>query len=216
MAVTDHGMRDFMCYNPAKIKAARAEVDKLRSESDLKLLLGIENDIIGTDGEIDLQKGYEGYFDLMLMGFHFPALPKDFKSWLQLYVPLRIHKVFRPSKERLRRNTLIVNKAIVRNKIDVLSHINYNIQVDVKEVAKCCADNGVLIELNCKHIGDLMPIMDELLNSDVRLIADTDAHKPSDVGDFHRLDAFLQQYDIGADKLVNLNETVIFPRREAR
>jgi len=217
LGATDHGFSDFRCYNREKLKKAKIEVEKLREDfPDFRLLLGTESDLVGLNGEIDLPRDLWNDFDINLLGFHIFTRPKDVQAFFKMHVAYNIDKIFAPSKERVARNTRYLIKALIDNPIHMVSHLNYNINVDAKEVAKCCYDYGILIELNIKHLDRVEPVMDELLASPVGLVANTDSHNPSSVGDFAKILPIVTQYNLTEKKLLNLGNTVIFPRMEQK
>lgn len=213
IGITDHGMGNWFSYNPKKARWARDEVDRLKEIYPLKILLGVENDIISRGGEIDYIPEVGGLFDINLLGFHFPVWMKSFKDYWTLKTPIRLSKVFPVSKEHVARNTKTVIKALERYPIHVFAHINYNILVNPKEVAKCCADNGIYLELNCKHVNTLYPIMDDLLSTDVKFLAGTDSHKAFKIGNFSALDGLIRDFALDEKRIANLGETVVFERK---
>ena len=213
IALTDHGMRNWCSYTPEKARKGRDEVERLRALYPMKILLGVENDIISREGDVDYISEVGHLFDINLLGFHFPVWMKSPKDYFSLKVPIRLSKIFPVGKDHLARNTKTVINALCRYPINVLAHINYNILVDPKEVAKCCADRGIYIELNCKHINTLYPIMEDLLATDVKFLANTDSHKPESIGDFSALDGLISDFGLDEKRLVNLGKSVVFQRK---
>ncbi len=217
IAITEHGPRN-IGVSEKSIRKCREDVEKLRGErNDIKIYFGIECDILSERGDIDVKERDISSFDLMLAGFHRFAIPYSFRDFRRYYMPGFFHflKPFM-TKEIIARNTKALISALTRYPIDMVAHINNRSIVNVKEVAKVCADNGIYIELNTKHLAELDPIIEDLLSVDgVQFIANTDAHFPSRVGDFKKNEAFILKHGI-ADRVVNLAPTVRFRSRIAR
>ena len=72
--------------------------------------------------------------------------------------------------------------AIRRYPVKAVAHLNHSLKVDVGAVAKACAEKGVLVEINAKHLKDLDGQWKALKDSGARFVVNSDAHKPSEVG----------------------------------
>lgn len=217
IAITEHGPRN-IGVSEKSIRKCREDVEKLRKErDDIKIYFGIECDIVSERGDIDIKEKDISSFDIMLAGFHRFAIPYSFKDFRRYYIPGYFH-FLKPflTKEIIARNTKALINTITRYPIDMVAHINNRSIVNVKEVAKVCADNGIYIELNTKHLAELDPIIEDLISVDgLKFIANTDSHFPSRVGNFEKNQAFIEKYDI-ADRVVNLASEVKFRSRIAR
>ncbi len=217
IAITEHGPRN-IGVGEKSIWKCREDVEKVRKErSDIKIYFGIECDIISERGDIDIKEKDISAFDVMLAGFHRFAFPYSFRDFRRYHLPGYLHFI-KPfiTKEVIARNTKALISAITRYPIDMVAHINNRSIVNVKEVAKVCADNSIYLELNTKHLVELDPIIEDLLSVDgVKFIANTDAHFPSRVGNFEKNEAFILKHGI-ADRVVNLASEVKFRSRIAR
>ena len=72
IAVTDHGF-GHIAYGVKRGKFAemRKETDRLNAQyPDIKVLLGLECNLISSDGDIDLREGEEKLLDVIVCGFH--------------------------------------------------------------------------------------------------------------------------------------------------
>ncbi|NCA66678.1 MAG: PHP domain-containing protein, partial [Clostridia bacterium] len=211
VAITEHGPRN-IGVTEDKIWQCRKDIEQLRKEnSDIKIYFGIEADIVSENGELDINASDYSKFDIMLAGFHRFAIPYTWRDFKRYYIPGIFHymKCFL-TESIIKRNTQALIKAIENNPIDMVAHINNRSIVNVKEVAKVCADNGVYLELNTKHLRELDPIIEDLLSvKDVLFIANTDSHFPSRVGCFEKNEEFIKKYNM-QDRVVNLASEVVF------
>jgi putative hydrolase len=214
VAITDHGFRHMM-YNVLRkeVPQMRADVTEAQKRYGIDVYLGIETNIVGSRGVIDLKEGDVEKLDIILCGYHkliHPHSPLDgcyylattanwmFKSW---------------SKKRLQKNTDMYRRIIENHDIDIITHINFEMKVDVYQVAKLCAEAGTFIELNGKrqHLTD--EELTAMAETDVQFIVDSDAHRVESVGDFSIPLAQLENVKIDPSRIVNLGQLPRFRSR---
>src|SRR5699024_3959910 len=89
IAICDHGPGHFTYgIKREDIKKMRKEIDELNKEfqpKGLKILLGVEANIIRYDGTIDVDDEIIEFLDILLLGYHFGAFPGTFKDGYKLY-----------------------------------------------------------------------------------------------------------------------------------
>ncbi len=210
IAITDHGL-DHLAFGlkRAKIAEVRATVDALNKSQPVRVLFGIEANVLNEEGAIDVRPEEVGEFDVILAGFHKMVkgqagfiLPNVVQGTLQ--IPL--------SDSRIRKNTAALVRAIRKNPIDVLAHINHDLGVDPVEVAKAAADYGVLLELN----GTKSHLSDEQLfrmnETGVTFLLNSDAHVPEKVGEVEL--PLAQTKRVGITRIANWNAFPTFRVRE--
>ena len=214
IAITDHGMRNVFKHNTAeKIRLARQEIDALNDEYkkngvDFKILLGIEANSVGLDGKMDIEDFSP--FDFVMVGFHRSARMYKLSDYFKYSLPAYLSVIFPISKKIRQRNTEALLKLIDRYPISFISHINNYAVVDVEKICDKCAEKGIYIEINCRHVFrkkfEMKDFFDKIYASGVKLICNTDAHTPDSVGDFTNVENFLNDipYDV-SDRIVNLN-----------
>ena len=205
IAITDHGLKHIAFgMNPKKVERQRADVERMRGKG-ITVLTGIEANVNG-DGAIDLKPYQREWFDIILAGYHILVYPSSVKDFFGFSLNMGYERIFAPTKAMVRANTRRLVNAIKNNPIDILTHVNYSMSVDVVEVAKACADAGTYMELNGKRINIPRDVFDEVLKTDVEFILNSDAHKVENVGNFSLGLRFIEGYGIenriaNADKL---------------
>ena len=212
VGIADHGLSHVMYGVRRKnIKKMRAETDELSARHNLKIYLGIESNINGAGGHIDISGKYRSDFDIILAGFHKFAMAHKFRDLFSLFYS-STHQTFfrRPTRNMLIRNTNAVVRAIIDNPVAILTHINYALAVDVKQVAQACADHGTLLELNGKRINLTPDQVGDILATPVQLIVSSDAHSPEKVGDFGKPLSFIYQNKIPLERIANWNKVPVF------
>ncbi len=200
IGITDHGYANpkKFALTPKKALEQKEKIIDYRKEYEKKGLTiyhGIEADIISTKGDIDLTKEQAKLFDYVICGFHnFPKM-KSFSDFMNISMRAYLSSIIKPSCDVIKRNTQTYIDMLENNPISILAHINSGHIVDVKEITKCCADLGVIIELNCKHCADLTDEdLDTFYNHKVRLIASSDAHRIDEIGDFSRVENRIKDF----------------------
>lgn len=206
VAVSDHGFDNPDRFSLTREKAARQTelIAEARCDHpDIRIYHAIEADITGTDGDIDMRPEDFARFDYVIAGFHRFAKPHTARDFFGFYLPAYFSFAFRPSADVVRRNTRAFNAMIKRYPIAFVAHLNDMVICDPKEVAECAADHGTYLEINMKHIDVFERALDGILATDVKLIANTDAHTPGKVGDFTELEKLLQRVPELSPRILN-------------
>ena len=211
IAITDHGLKHVVFgLRPKKVKKMQEEITILREKyPEIKILAGVEANINGLGGTVDLTEQNIGWFDIIVAGYHKAVWPRKFSDFFTYHYSSLHEKLFGAPTSKMRaRSTDAFVKAIEKYPIDILSHINYGLGVEVKPVAEACAQHGTLLELNGKRINPTHTEFEEILKTKVLFVADSDAHTPDRVGDISLVENYIKGYDI-EDRIVNLHGSPI-------
>ncbi len=208
IGIADHGFaHTAFGISRRDIPAYRAECEAATKAYGVEVLVGIEANILGTDGRTDLQEKDFESFDLYLCGKHVCVrYGKCSDFWGYGCANFLADKLIKPSKKLIQRNTLAYINAIKNNPVDAITHLNYKCPANALEVAKCAADYGTYIELNSKktHLTD-----DELCEiaqkTSARFLIDSDAHSKERVGDKTLVEAQLARIEFPLDRIDNID-----------
>ena len=213
VAITDHGFgQPFAGITPKKFEVMKKEVAELRIKyPEIKILLGVEANIIRKDGTIDLSDEQEKEMDIILAGYHLSATERRLGSLLSLAVPAVLARTGICTKGQIRRNTKTYLQAIKNRKIDVITHPGYMMPLDYKEIGKACADFGTYIEISSRHVIPDEMGLEELLTTDTKFIINSDAHELYQIGHVNYALRLIEKYHI-EDRVVNLGHSE-FPLR---
>ena len=89
LAFTDHGFNSpsYGALTREKFDAQKKEIQAAREKcgDKLKIYQGVEADIIGLDGEIDLLDEELGEMEILVMGYHSFAKAKSVKDWFKIF-----------------------------------------------------------------------------------------------------------------------------------
>lgn len=198
IAIADHGFEHLsFAIKRKNLPFMRAECDRLTKEYGIKVLLGVEANLLDKTGRIDIKEEDKKYFDIILMGYHKMLKPK-FK---QLLFSIKT-KLF-SSKKQIEENTNAYINAINKYDIKVLTHLNYSVKVNVKRLADACKEKGVLIELNGKRISFSEEDISYMKQIGTKFVLNSDAHSPKDVGETNLGLNFVIKNNIDLNNVVN-------------
>jgi len=208
IGISDHGFaHPAFGLTKRKLPKMRALCDEASKETGVKVLLGIESNIIGTDGAVDLKQENYDYFDIFLAGIHKFVMYK-----IHSVFPLAIPDLFYATLKQkdvptslIKTNTKTFINVIKHNPVDVITHLNFDCYADAVEVAKAAADYGTYIELNSKktHLTDEEIL--KILDTGVKFVINSDAHSPDRVGEISLVESLLERVKIPEDRIANIN-----------
>ena len=208
IGISDHGFsHPAFGLTKRKLPIMQKECKEATKETGVKVLLGIESNIIGDDGSVDLKaKNYDD-FDIFLAGIHKFVLYK-FKTAFSLFVPNFLSSIFKAknlSKSLIKENTKTFINVIKNNPVDVITHLNFCCFADAVEVAKVASDYGTYLELNSKktHLTD--EELYKVLQTKVNFVINSDAHTPNRVGEISLVEQALSRVKIPEDRIANIN-----------
>lgn len=207
IAITDHGFTHHILGIRKKERAQYIrEVKEAREKIGINVLVGIEANILGSEGKCDLEEGDFDDFDVYLAGFHIASkheTRKDLFTAIKGYFSYNFHR--KPSESLIKSFTRSYLNAVERNPIDILTHVNFQCFADSVEVAKCCRDYGTYIEISGKktHFSD-----DELYSiskTGVHFVVNSDAHSPERIGDVAIALEQIERVGISHDQIDNVD-----------
>lgn len=176
----------------ADIPKMRTEVDRLRGiyGDKIEILLGMEANVMGYDGEIDVTEEEKKYLDYILVGFHYGIVPVSFKGFWNFIVVNNLAKVIPALKKTaIRRNTDAFIRIMEKHDVYALTHPSAKAQTDPVRLGEAAAKHGVLLESNEKHDSLTVEEITLAAQAGAKFLVSSDAHKPGDVGHFpHALD----------------------------
>ncbi len=189
IAITDHGFRHFAFgVKKRKLEKMRREIDAINEKySDIKVLLGMECNIISRDGKIDIDDDSLKYLDLLAIGYHMMAYLQSLTDYFYIYGKNYISKLGKINKGKvLQQNTKTMIKAINNYKVNFITHPGARIPMDIKMLAVEAVKAGTALEINSKS--NIMSAEDIRFaaKAGAKFIINSDAHNPFDVGNFEK------------------------------
>lgn len=209
IAICDHGPGHFL-YGVKKknIPLMKEEILRLNdkySKEGINILLGVEANLIGFDGMIDMDEKLIGYTDILLLGYHYGVIPASFGDGIGLYIKNPLTKLSGYGKEKsIELNTLAFIKAINKYPIDFITHPGAKVKLHIKELAKEAKKVGTALEINAKH-GELsVESIKIAMEEDVDFIVNSDAHLPEDVGNIEKSLERIKNAGLALNKIKNI------------
>jgi putative hydrolase len=185
VAITDHGIRH------ATFGVRRRHVAKMREEIDninrhcegIKVFLGMECNIISTEGDIDMDDELRKYLDILLVGYHMLVVPKSLRDTWSIYGRHYMGRLFSYQTDKTKeKNTLAMAKALQRHNIDIITHPGARIPVDTAYIAQIAAKVGTAMEINSHSSAMKAVHVKAAARYGVKFVINSDAHRPEDVG----------------------------------
>ncbi len=186
ITISDHG------FSHPAYGMRRRKLDKMRSDCEaaqkatgVKVNLGIESNLLGISGAIDVKPSDYEKLDTILAGIHRFVLYDSPRGWWSMLLANAFTQniTHKPSKRLIDYNTKVYVNAIKNNPIDIITHVGYLNFCDVKTVAECCADYGTYFEINTKKTHLSPEDWQKVFDTKANFVIDSDAHSPSRVGD---------------------------------
>lgn len=209
IVISDHGPGHYL-YGVKKknIPIMRKEIDELNKEFEpkgLKILLGVEANLIGIDGSLDVDDELIEKIDFLTMGYHYGATPRRMVDGVCLYVFNPLTKMFKIGKKRvIDLNTKAYIKALEKYPIDMLSHPGSKAGVNIVEVARAAAKTGTALEISSKHSQLSIESIKLLLDEDVKYLVNSDAHCPEDIGNVENAINKAKEANLPLDRIKNI------------
>lgn len=188
IGITEHGFNHiFFGVRRKNIAKMRAEIDRLNKIYPIKIYLGIEANLISSDGDIDLTEEEQKLFDYVVMGYHTFGKPKSFKEYINFFRPnAKAYKKNRYTQQIIDANTNAYIKAIKNNRVNIISHLGSKMKVDPIKIAKECLKTGTIIELNARRMCFSSDEIQQMIKLGTTFILDSDAHICHNVGECNR------------------------------
>ncbi|MBE5781578.1 MAG: PHP domain-containing protein [Clostridiales bacterium] len=206
VAITDHGISHWAYgLRRREVDEYLGEVDRLKEKygDKIQILAGVEANILGEDGAIDVPDWLDKRLDVVLMGFHRAARNRQLKNWMR-FIILNGQVPFKGWKEKeIERNTRAFTKAVRNHRIDVITHPMYIARMHMGEVAAVCKEMGTLIEINNKHNEISKEELMEAMAAGADFILSSDAHHPDNVGVVDTAAKRAEDAGIGQERIFN-------------
>ena len=194
--IADHGPKHLLFgIRPKNISKLRLDINNAKQNSKMNIYMGIEANLIGKDGKIDINQEQIDMLDNLLVGYH--------RGTITNFVSL-FRKLFNKNKQKQINTEAYVNCLNIY-KVDILTHINTYIEVDLFKVCSVAKERGTLIELNNKHINYTAEQVKQMIDSGCNFIVSSDAHKKEDILNFEKVIKFIEKYNFPKERIVNLN-----------
>jgi len=172
IAITDHGPELSVGISPEKIIPMLQDIELARKDARIPVFIGMEANIIGMDGQIDLEGWVVEKLDVVVVGLH------------------KLDSSGHQPEELVREYLNAVMNVMERQRVDILAHpFHFHSYLaphlspdEIDQFAKLAAERGVAVELNSKYRVPDENLLRACLREGVKLSIGTDAHTVAEVG----------------------------------
>ncbi|MBC8531519.1 PHP domain-containing protein [Gehongia tenuis] len=222
IGVADHGPAHLMYARNRKSEPElRREVDELndRYGGNPRVWMGVEANLIGLDGAIDIDEAMIPYYDLLLVGYHKGAASRTWRDIRGLNLPAAVASLTKWQRIKARmseRITAGLVAALDRYPVAIITHPGEYIPIDMAVVAVKAAEVGTALEINTKHPYVSVEAGRIAWQAGADLIVGSDAHTLERVGDLR--DGVLRAEAMGvpAERLLNASDAGVARLKRAR
>ena len=187
IAITDHGFNQKLYGVRRKdIPLVKEKIEDAKEMYPIDVLLGVEANIISSNGDIDIIEEDYNDLDILLCGFHrLVKAPTKREQVKFVFKNIMCEFFHHTSKKQREKNTNAYINAMRKYDIDILTHLNHVCKVDVEKVARVAKETNTLIELNGKRLGMTDKEIMTCYNLGCKFVINSDAHRCNRVGDCH-------------------------------
>ena len=208
IAITEHSYKGFNHIKKGDIDKIANDINAIRDKFNVKVLLGIEANLMSRNGDIDIADEELEELDIVILGYH-KASKYSFKEWLKFAMPNMFRR--KATKKQIEINTQAYINALDKHRVNILAHLGYaGCVVDCVRLAEECVKRGIYIELNGKRINFTKEDIEGMIATGVKFIINSDAHKVTAVGKNHRAFNLIEKYNIPREQIANLDTLPVF------
>ncbi|NPV53995.1 MAG: PHP domain-containing protein [Firmicutes bacterium] len=221
VAITDHGPANIFSIGMRGLgafEAIRRDVEACRARyPHIKVLLGVEANIVGLDGSLDVPDAILEGLDKVLAGHHLLVrgkTPGD--AWgivgrnvVIRLCPRRLQHLCADLPRRARiANTDALVRAVTARRIDIVTHPGLEVSIDTRELARACVQMGTALEINAKHAGESLDFVRVAAGEGAKFVLSSDAHRPEDVGRLGPALEIARCAGLGPDMILNVRNVM--------
>ncbi len=204
LAICEHSYKSAYHIKKGDLEKIKADIDAIRDKYSVKVLWGIEANLISRSGDVDITDEELEKLDVVVLGYH-RFTNVGFTEFFKFVLPNLIRK--KPSKKQIERNTQAYINAMDKHRVSILAHLGYGgCAVDCERLAIEAKKRGIYIELNGKRINFSKDDITKMVATGVKFIVNSDAHRPLDVGKNHRAFNLIEKYKIPLEQVANIDK----------
>ncbi|MBR2547872.1 MAG: PHP domain-containing protein [Eubacterium sp.] len=214
IAISDHGPGHvFYGIKRNKIDDLRRDIEESQKKHpEIKIWMSCEANIVESGNNLDVSSEEAGKFDFLLGGYHYGVMNcHAVENWLLARrhyqeggdngLPIETSEAY--EKQRMI-NTEMYIKTLRNNDLKILTHPGDKGPVDIREVAKVCAETDTWMEINTWHMHLTIEEIRIAMQEDVKFVISSDAHTPNRVGSYLKGLERALKAGLDPDRIVNI------------
>ena len=199
IVVSDHGFKSILANMTSKNFEKQQAF--IADEKSIRILQGIESNILNPEGDIDTPDEYIRRLDVLTVGFHRYVKPKFMFS---KFIFVNGFCSTRAKRALVSINTQAYVNALDKYPIDIVAHLNHKAPVNPRPIFDKAKEKGVYVELNAKHLDAFLPLVKDAIESGVNFIVASDAHRAKDIGQFAEIEKFVKDNNIPLERVFGI------------
>lgn len=211
IVISDHGPMSEYGITKENHKEMRFEIDILKNKykDQIEILLGIEANIMDTEGNLDIDVDFFAQSDIILAGFHFDIVYKEelkeIRKKLDRRFRLKNHIDSNLYQELEIIYTQSTIKAMEKYDIQILTHLGDKYPIDIELIAAKAQETNTYLEINNFHrYLNYLQINKITKYQNLKFVVNSDAHRPRDVGNVKTAIKILEKSNLDIKRVVNL------------
>ena len=208
VAIADHGPAIFALgvEKPETFLEIKQEIERCKVKyPEIDVLSNAETNVVGLNGELDLPGEILEQLDLTMVGLHPLSVPVSLREGGKLLFNYLGGKYSRRMRKKSRViNTKALTEAVLKNRIDVVTHPGHKMSVDTEELARVCAKRDTAIEINAKHNKWQEDFIRVARKTGVKFVLGSDAHTPLEVGNLEPALQVIEAAGLGPEQVLNV------------
>ena len=211
IVISDHGSGHYLYgVKRSRWMEMRRVIDGLRKRyTDIEILLGVEANIIGRNGDIDVREDELQLYDVLYVGYHYSVIPYSIGDFFSLFLFNTIAKVI-PNATLKRKVTEMNTKALLmamdRYPITMITHPGAKIPVDIQPIAKKAAEKGIILEINAHHGHLTREEIKVAMKYNVKFAINSDSHNINTIGHVERGLKRAKDACVPIENIINVRE----------
>lgn len=207
IAITDHGPAHYLFGIKRNLisEAKNIVVEMRKKYPNLKILYGVEANILDYNGTTDIEGEILEHCDIILCGFHLAASFSSAGDYWNFMVKNKLAKnKAKLYKEMTEKNTQALVNAMNKYNINILTHPGDKIPLNIDKIAKAAEKTNTLLEINNSH-GHLN--VDEIkiaAKYNVKFVINSDSHIKDNVASCDNAIRAAMDADLDLNRIINL------------
>ncbi|WP_313344440.1 PHP domain-containing protein [Sedimentibacter sp.] len=200
IAITDHGPKHYLYgIEEERIPEAKEKVLQMRKKfPQIKILYGVEANILSYDGTTDISANVIKHCDIILCGYHIGALFSSVKDALKFTVKNKF------STNMADENSKALANAMKKYNINILTHPGDKIPCNIDIVAKAAEETETILEINNSH-GHLNAEEIKIASKyNVKFVINSDSHIKDNIGSYENGLKAAMDAKLDLDRIINL------------
>lgn len=211
IAITDHGPAHYLFGIKRNLisEAKNIVVEMRKKYPNLKILYGVEANILDYKGTTDIAGEILEHCDIILCGFHLAASFSSAGDYWNFIVKNKLAKNNEKLyQEMVEKNTQALVNAMNKYNINILTHPGDKIPLNIDKIAKAAEKTNTLLEINNSH-GHLNK--DEIkiaAKYKVQFVINSDSHIKDNVGNCDNAVRAARDAGLDLNRIINLKTEV--------